>query len=108
MQSWSFKNLQTYTSLCHSGAFIWLSSHSSTFQYSSVPFPFRSVVFSSGSDLHNNGTSCDPHSKPAVPELGVLSSVLKGDEAHSWTIVRKCMVDLEQIQREYHSDDLYS
>lgn len=36
----------------------------------------------------------DSHSKPAIPELGVLSAVFEQDETHSWAVVAKCVSHL--------------
>lgn len=55
------------------------------------------------SGLYNNRAPSDSNSKPAVPVLGVLSSMFKRDEAQARTVIRESVVHLE-IRQKWEMD----
>lgn len=54
------------------------------------PF-FVFILHSLFSRVYSDEAPSDSHSEPAVPKLGVLSSVFEKDEAHSWAVVGECV-----------------
>lgn len=67
-------------------------------------FSFILINHSLHSDVHHHRAPSHTDPKPAIPELCVLSPVLKGDVTQSRTIVSKSMADLEfktQTDRKY-------
>lgn len=51
-------------------------------------------------DLNSNRAASDADSEPTIPELGVLSSMFKGNETHPGAVVGKRVADLQYRQRQ--------
>lgn len=101
MQSWIHFRIK-YANRCNSFmldhinlAFHLLPSHSCGFSCVCV-----FALHLNFSRVNSDVAPSDSHSKPAVPELGVLSAVFEQDVTQSWAVVGKCVCHLSLNKEE--------
>lgn len=89
-----------YLLLCKDGAQGIAGPLKSSFLSSiSLSLPFHTCHPLPLSGLYNNRAPSDSNAKPAVPVLGVLSSMFKRDEAQARTVIIESVVHLEIRQK---------